>query len=369
MADLAPEERTARCMFTTDQFGAIRETQTGWSQTTGQTFEQYEKWGWIDVIQPDQRNRTYDRWLEIVSGKQAASFEASMYFVSTERHRPAHWAATPLLDEHHQVRNWIVTVFEDSSVNNAAPAKTVDIDHQSLRDDLKCIEKLLSHDMRSPLRKISNYASLLLEDASDTLPEQESERLYLLLRSVQRMQRYVDGLQEYIALGIRRIEVGPVSAADCLARAVGSLADTFQKARFVVSSHDLPNVLANARLLQLVFESLLRNSIAHCGERSPLVLVDFLQQGAIAKFVFRDRGFGVRPEERETIFQPFCAGNNNGGGIGQGLAFCKRALQRMGGDITLTPSRRGACFAIYLPLVNELETKSTESGLQLAAVY
>lgn len=355
----AHEPAVARCMLTTDRFGAVREHQQLWSLATGLSFEQYEKWGWINAIEPTDRNRAHKCWREIVREMQPASFQASLFNGDSQQYEPAYWMAAPLLGEDLELRHWILTVF------NAPPqspgrtfereiGKAPSSDESAFADDLRCIEKLASHDMRSPLRKIGNYASLILEDAEDLLPQQEIDRLHAILKSASQMQKYVHGLQEYTALCLRNVELQSISAAECLARAIGSLSQAIHESRFVVSSHELPDVWGNAKLLQFVFESLLRNAISNCGEKSPLVKVDCEVDADKARFVVRDRGIGIDPTDYPSIFQPFRRGASQAktSGIGLGLAICKRALMKMGGDISLLRTKQGASFVVQLPLAN-----------------
>lgn len=364
-----PDEQIARCMLTTDQFGAVRELQTNWSLATGQTFEQYDKWGWIYAVDPQHRNWVYDQWKQIVHNEKPAQFSASLFNASSGEYEQANWNCTPLFGDAGQLRHWVVTIFvaeqpskfegpcaADSSPQYQSPGEC-EFNFGTMLEDLECIEKLTSHDMRSPLRKIGNYASLVIDDMGNGLPSEQQERLLQLLNSADRMQRYVDGLQEFIALNIRPIQIKRVSGADILAHAIGSLSDTISTSLAVISSHDLPMVWANAKLLQRVFEALLRNALENCGERSPIVKVNCQVEGENVAIKFLDRGDGVSSVDRDTIFQPFRRGKNRPtlSGIGLGLAFCKRALIKMNGDLLLEETKQGACFVVRL-VAAEAET-------------
>ena len=68
-----------------------------------------------------------------------------------------------------------------------------------------------------------------------------------------------------------------------------------------------------------------------------------------------DRGPGVSPCERRSIFRPFRRGRGAdvaAGGVGLGLALAQRWARLLGGSLTLEncPSRSGACFRLELPL-------------------
>jgi len=59
-----------------------------------------------------------------------------------------------------------------------------------------------------------------------------------------------------------------------------------------------------------------------------------------------DTGVGMNSEVQAHIFEPFFTTKCSGKGTGLGLALCRDALRRVGGDIQLLPSDKGATFEI-----------------------
>ena len=51
------------------------------------------------------------------------------------------------------------------------------------------------------------------------------------------------------------------------------------------------------------------------------------------RFMVKDNGCGIPPNERERIFDPFFTTKDPGQGMGLGLALCKRTVTDMGGSI------------------------------------
>ncbi len=65
-----------------------------------------------------------------------------------------------------------------------------------------------------------------------------------------------------------------------------------------------------------------------------------------------DEGPGVAPEDRQRIFEPYVqAGDeSHAGGLGLGLAICKRLVEAHGGTIGVRERPGGgSCFAFTLP--------------------
>jgi signal transduction histidine kinase len=70
-----------------------------------------------------------------------------------------------------------------------------------------------------------------------------------------------------------------------------------------------------------------------------------------------DRGPGVPPRDRRSIFRPFRRGRSadvTAGGVGLGLALARRWARLLGGRLTLAeaPPAGGACFLLTLPAGN-----------------
>jgi len=84
--------------------------------------------------------------------------------------------------------------------------------------------------------------------------------------------------------------------------------------------------------------------------------------GSYAVVAVQDNGPGIPPELQSRIFEPFFTTRAVGKGTGLGLSTSMGAIQEAGGCMELTsPPGRGACFRVYLPLVDGPTPESSES--------
>jgi signal transduction histidine kinase len=108
--------------------------------------------------------------------------------------------------------------------------------------------------------------------------------------------------------------------------------------------------------LEQVFVNLLANAAAHSphGGRV-LVSTDSaeLEDGAVVQIVVADQGPGVVGADIERIFQPFVQGHASvgvaSGGVGLGLAICRRIVTAHGGHIEAVPDVGHGLFRVTLP--------------------
>ena len=77
-----------------------------------------------------------------------------------------------------------------------------------------------------------------------------------------------------------------------------------------------------------------------------------IESGSYAVIAVQDNGPGIPAELQSRIFEPFFTTRAVGQGTGLGLSTSMGAIQEAGGCMELSsPSGRGACFRVYLPLV------------------
>ena len=120
----------------------------------------------------------------------------------------------------------------------------------------------------------------------------------------------------------------------------------------VKRSIDVQVIRADPDLLRRVIENLLDNAIRHAPEDSEIQMSAVRQDGSMELRV-ADRGPGIPPEMRDKIFERFIQLDVNERvtrtGRGLGLAFCKLAVEALGGTIWVEDAMPGALFCVRLP--------------------
>jgi signal transduction histidine kinase len=221
-----------------------------------------------------------------------------------------------------------------------------------------------SHELRTPLASIHQMLELLGQDLDIEPPDIEDARVQTA-RAREQSER-LNALATDL-LDLTRLDADtplrrePVELGE-LARAVSAEFDLRAEARRVrLSLADAPEGFwasgdpgSVARVLRILVDNALR--FAPEGSEVEVTPARFGEQVGV---VVSDSGPGVPPEERELIFDRFHRGSNTGGGggFGLGLAIGRELARRMGGDVSLEDSVRGARFALRLPAesVRELE--------------
>lgn len=108
-------------------------------------------------------------------------------------------------------------------------------------------------------------------------------------------------------------------------------------------------VRAEGALLERVIENLLANAVRHAGAGSA-VTVRVRPVGAGVEVVVEDRGLGLPAGMENAVFEPHVQAGPAAGQSGLGLFFCKRSVERWGGEIGCSNrDGGGARFWFRLP--------------------
>ena len=116
-----------------------------------------------------------------------------------------------------------------------------------------------------------------------------------------------------------------------------------------------PPVRCSEIELQQVFVNLLLNAIREVSALKPQqrkILVECAIRDGNALCSVADSGPGISDDVRETLFDPFVSTSD--GGLGLGLAVCRRIVERSGGSIWVEDRDGGGTrFTFTVPLVNQ----------------
>jgi len=212
---------------------------------------------------------------------------------------------------------------------------------------------LAAHDLQEPIRTVINFSDLLSRRYADQLGAEGLEYLRFITGGATQSRLLIGELLELLEAGRRRLVLEKTGAEDVLDAALQSLKGAVEESGATVSVSALPQVRADRRLLQSVFQNLLGNAIRYRSQAAPRVKVSAELQGKAWVFSVRDNGIGIDPRFQAEIFDAFRRLGPRGaddGGAGLGLALCKKVIERHGGRIWLeSPPSGGSIFHFSLP--------------------
>lgn len=221
------------------------------------------------------------------------------------------------------------------------------------RDEMLAV---VSHDLRSPLGTISLGAAMLqrsLAKRGDEL-RGELETVHRIERSCKRMQRLIEDQLAAARMdeGTFRIEPRTLRAAEVVNEVIDASLAHAQAAGITIR-RELPAselwVTADRdRLLQLL-SNLVGNAMA-VTPRGGEVVVTLASGPDGVRFVVRDTGPGIEPENLPRIFERYWQSDHSRGAAGLGLYIVRGIAEAHGGKVTVqSEPGQGSAFTFLLP--------------------
>ncbi len=219
----------------------------------------------------------------------------------------------------------------------------------------------ISHEIRTPLNAICGTTDLLL---TTTLTAPQRRYAGMCAKASQTLLALVTDLLDFsrIEAGQTRLEQAPYDVRQLIDRTIQLLTHRAEEKGLTLTSHldpDVPPCLEGDgfRLHQILL-NLVSNAIKFTQQGYVTVratLTDAGTEAARIRFSVTDSGIAIPADQLERIFDRFTqvnsASSRQHGGVGLGLAICKRLVGLMGGRIWAeSVADRGSTFTVELPL-------------------
>jgi len=221
---------------------------------------------------------------------------------------------------------------------------------ETLRTAERRLLQDVSHELRSPLARLSFAAALLntepnLEKAKERIGKEVS-RLTTLVNSLLEVTRAEGDPASRERKDIRLDRLVRDVAEDCAVEAAG------HSCNLALNIHDEITISGDEELLRRAVENVIRNAIRYSPE-GETIDVHLSAAAGSAKVEVRDRGPGVPENQLAQIFHPFFrvddSRTNATGGVGLGLAIAMRAVKLHNGTIEAKNVTPGLLVTITLP--------------------
>ena len=225
---------------------------------------------------------------------------------------------------------------------------------EELNQELESFTYSVSHDLRTPLRSIQGFASLLLETEAEQLSDQGRTSLQRIQSNAVRMGSLITDLLSMAQHSRVHLDLQPVDMSAMALEVANELqrSDPARQVRWQIEP-DM-RVQADPTLLRLVLQNLLGNAWKYTAQQAAAVieLNRATESDGMSSFVLSDNGAGFDMQYADQLFQPFKRLHrpNEFEGTGIGLAIVQRILQRHGGSICGEGQvSQGARFLFTLP--------------------
>lgn len=224
---------------------------------------------------------------------------------------------------------------------------------EAVNKELEAFSYSVSHDLRSPLRAVSGYAKILLEDYEQSLDEEGRRLLGRVIHNAGMMGQLIDDLLRFSRLGRKGLAITGVNmqqlVKDCIAEIL-----VVHGAEYNIQAGNIYSCMGDESLLKQVWLNLLSNAVKYSGKNPhPCVTIGSrLETGKIIYYV-TDNGVGFDMQYAHKLFNIFqrLHRNDEFEGTGVGLALVKKIINKHDGDVWAEAALgKGATFYFSVPI-------------------
>ena len=220
--------------------------------------------------------------------------------------------------------------------------------------ELEAFSYSASHDLRTPLRALNGYASILAEDYSEVLDSEGIRMLNLIVDKANMMGDLIDDLLSFSRYSSQEAERNSVDMhlmVDSVYREL--LSSTVEsKVEFII--HDLPTMECDSAMIRQVWVNLIGNAIKFSSRKANSIIeIGSKAEGDEMIFYVKDNGAGFDMSYVNKLFLVFkrLPSTKDFDGNGIGLAIVKRIVELHKGRVWAEGKvNEGATFYFSLPL-------------------
>ncbi len=224
------------------------------------------------------------------------------------------------------------------------------------QEDLRSnLSRMLIHDLKGPLSEVMANLDIM----SYSISEENKEFVEAAQTGCDKAVRMAENLatigkMEDGKLKLIKQEISPDQLLkEALSSAKGLAA--LKKVKLVLEPPENPPILNIDRgLILRVLQNLLMNALSFSKHGTNIIMgCESLVEKKQLRFYVIDQGPGIPKEERLTIFEKYARlqdRQNYRTGTGLGLYFCKLAIEKHRGSISVeNMPKGGSCFVFFLP--------------------
>lgn len=239
---------------------------------------------------------------------------------------------------------------------------------EEVNTDLQAFSYSVSHDLKSPLRGVEGFATLLLEEYGEQMDEAARGYLDRIRKAASHMARLINDLLAYSHLEQKDQAIEAVALGSLSRQVVEGLRNEIdlRNARITIDIPESLQVRAAPGGLAMVLRNLIDNALkfAQPGQPPQIELigraVDKHHPKCRLSVIDHGQGFDMRHHDRIFALFQRLHRTDQVPGTGIGLAMVHKAISRMGGRIWAeSEPGQGARFHIELPAVSGFSADSS----------
>ncbi|MEN8241502.1 MAG: PAS domain S-box protein [Chloroflexota bacterium] len=202
--------------------------------------------------------------------------------------------------------------------------------------DIESFSYSVSHDLRAPLRAISGFGQILLDEYAENWEEEPKKLLDRMIQAGKKMDSLIDGLLTLSRINQVGLNITQLNLSVLAEQAFALLSENFPGRDIRFSATKTPDIKGDPSLLEALLANLISNALKFSSKQKTTKIEFGCQTNQNEQvFYLKDNGIGFSENHAERLFAPFqrFENENEYEGTGIGLTIAKQIVERHNGSV------------------------------------
>lgn len=250
------------------------------------------------------------------------------------------------------IGNQVAIAIRNAQLYQAERQRLTEI--EAAHKELEMFSYSVSHDLRAPLRSITGFNQILLEDYLPLLPEDGQTAVEKISANASRMTQLIDDILTFSRFIRQPLNKTSLLPAEIILQVMDDLKPEIANRQINLKMGELPLCQADPSLLKQVWANLLSNAYKYT-RNCPMAEIEIgslpAHDDQPPVYFIKDNGVGFDMQYADKLFGVFqrLHSPQEFEGTGVGLAIVRRIIERHGGKIWVEAQiNQGAAFYFIL---------------------
>jgi signal transduction histidine kinase len=221
-----------------------------------------------------------------------------------------------------------------------------------LKQEYEDFVYIVSHDIKTPMRAISNIATWIEDDLDPSVGEDIISNFNLLKNRVGRLENMMNGLLELSRINRMELEFYEINIPKIIDESIETLEEKEDVNFLIINKLSNENVDTLGKKLTRVLNHLITNAVRFNNKEMKEVIIELNETAEAYEIKICDNGPGIPEAVKDKIFTIFYTVNSKDvvDSTGAGLAISTKILQFVGGTLKYEPrDTEGSIFTFNWP--------------------
>lgn len=238
---------------------------------------------------------------------------------------------------------------------NTVELESVNIRLETSNSELERFAYIASHDLKSPLKNMISFTSLLELQLKDNINPKVKSAIEFIKSSGRQMNILIEDVLEYSKFSNQNTlkKIDKVNLNSLIEEILEFIQPESEQRVNIFDIGDLPEVTWSRHRLFILFKNIFENGLKYNQSDTPRIGISGERNEHTFSIFIEDNGIGIGEKYQDQIFEMFqrLHTQDEYEGTGLGLATCKKIVDEFQGKISITSELgKGSIFEIQFPI-------------------